>query len=792
MQQDVRIMVIKLIDRLHNMETIQYLKPERQLSLSQETYDVYVKIADRLCMLDLRYELEGMCLSILEPELYAKLVELRDQGKDLSRTIAEKMATFVEKNESLRDNVKVHFEFKSWNKLRAQYNAGGSAATGVANATMVFVCSDRDTCYRVLGALHEPWRREIQSFQDFINSPMINGYRGLHTTIILEDGTRVRCKIRTKEMQEYARKGVTTLCFKADRREALEKLLPWTQRIDSVAEDTRNRSQDFWQGLQIDILGESLTVHGQDDRTVQLPKGATALDAAFYLFEANTLSIQSIKINGKEVPLYSPITHAATLNATFSEEPTVRREWLRWVQTGYATARIRSALASESEQKRANIGRELLQEIMLEKKKGFIEEFDKKMLDERTQQIGFLSLEDAFVAAAEGRIDTLELYATLFEKTDPSQPDRNQSYLISFTYDSLDEQATDSINAVMHTQWNDIQVIRHFGNEKAQEKSMQLKVRMPSKRLEKFRFNLELAGAKNIEVIVRSKREIMLLTTVISLWALNPVAAKWLLGQGMDILSLLTIRFLIFAVFTTGFLIVWRQITKAKFTPIPHLTVRAVIPALWNAVISTFTYLALSFLPASIHLTLLRFNTLLLSLRSNPKKLSAASLALLLLFLTVCATFVISGFVALGIILSISTLLCYTFYSLSLERTLHQHRIDIRYPYLLFQMGLLLGFIGMVLAFFQPLDALLHDTSIYTILYVLFCVCIPHVCYSALIKTTRFKHFTDYFLLEVPLAMFLESMILGLVLPVSLYAVIAITIGTLLVFQWRKSIVTME
>jgi len=793
MQLDLRIMIIKLFDRLHNMETIRFLSPEKQTTLARETFDVYVKIADRLCMQDLRYELEGMCLSVLEPELYAKLIELLEQNKELSRRISETMAGYIDQQPDLQDKVKVHFEFKSWQKLRAQLNAGGSAATGVANATMIFVCSDRDMCYRVLGAIHEPWRRETTSFQDFINSPMINGYRGLHTTIILEDGTRIRCKIRTREMQEYAKNGVTTICFQPDRRQELEKLVPWTKRINSVADDTKDRSQDFWQSLQSDILGESIVVHGPDDQTIQLPIGATALDGAFYLFESTALSVESIKVDGKEIPFYTPLTHAVTLNASFSDKPTVHREWFRWIQTGYAMALTRSALASESEQKRASIGKELLQELMLEKKKGFLEEFDSKGLDERVQKKGFLSLDDSFIALAEGRIDTGELYDTLFGSFSNSKVEEALPYLISCTMDLSDEETMESVNGIFRTYWSSIQVLRHLAGSGPNERLMQLKLKVPPRRMEKIRADLELAGAKNIEVIIRSKREITLLATVIILWSLNPVLAKWLIINGMTTMSLLTIRFLVFSVFTTGFFLIWRQMTKTKFSPIPRLALLVGPATFWNAFNSTVTYLSISFLPPSVHLTILRFNALLISLKAaKDRKQMVSALTLLALLIALSIFLIASGYIALGICFSVVTLLSFTFYSLSLERTLQEHRIDIRYPYVLFQMGLLLGLTGIIMLFFQPISQLLHELTIPSIFYVLVCVCIPHACYSALLKTTRFKHFTDYFLLEVPLAMLLEAAILSIVLPLSLYAVIFITLVTLLVFQWRKSIVAVE
>src|SRR5690606_37037323 len=132
---------------------------------------------------------------------------------------------------------------------------------GITSQTVVFLCTDIAECYQTLGALHQIWQREVLSFQDYINAPRINGYRGLHTTIIMEGGVRVRCKIRTDQMQVYARKGISMHCF--DRTAlGVTEYLPWTKRILPLSEDTAERSEDFWSSLQSDILGESMVIHG--------------------------------------------------------------------------------------------------------------------------------------------------------------------------------------------------------------------------------------------------------------------------------------------------------------------------------------------------------------------------------------------------------------------------------------------------------------------------------------------------------------------------------------------------
>jgi RelA/SpoT family (p)ppGpp synthetase len=358
MQQDVRVMVIKLVDRLHNMQTIEFLAPDRQAALAKETMEVYVKIADRLCMQDLRNELEELCLSVLDPVLLKTLLVRRERNEPIGKQIARDIEKHV-RAAARSLPVEAQFEQSSWERLQVQIGVGEAAVTGSAPFSVALVTHSIDDCYRLMGMLHQIWQREILSFQDFINSPAINGYRGLHTTVILEDGTRVRCKIRTKEMHEYARKGIAAGCF---QNEVERVYLPWVQRISPLSEDTQDRSENFWQSLQSDVLGESIVVHGPGDETVMLPKGASALDAAFYLYGGRALRAKTIVQNGKSVPFHTQLAYADSIEVHFSTDHTVSHEWFSWVVTGMARANIRQALSAQPVKKKLEQGKLLLQE----------------------------------------------------------------------------------------------------------------------------------------------------------------------------------------------------------------------------------------------------------------------------------------------------------------------------------------------------------------------------------------------------------------------------------------------
>lgn len=787
MQQDVRIMVIKIVDRLHNMQTVEFLPPERQKLLAKETIEVFVKIADKLCMQDMRDELESLCLAVLEPEIYPALLELRNLNEERGMNLMETMQQNLKTHDRILGSaIDCAFEHKTWDQMNVQRSGGGSVATGLSFITVAFVCDDIDACYRTLGALHQLWRREVLSFQDFINAPQLNGYRGIHTTIILQDGTRVRCKIRTKEMHRYARRGVTTMCFKGVTD--IKKILPWTQSLSSLSTDTEGSSNDFWESLKSDILGESIVIHGPGDTTVQVPRGATALDGAFYLLKEEALKTKQIKVNGKDVPLSTPLINAASLDFVLASEETSNREWLRFVHTGLAAATIRAALTKMSDAEKLTIGREILQKVFTDRKRGFIEEFDERKLQTKLSLLGYSTLNDVYISIADGRVEPTQVYESLFESrsTKTVSAERPTKYTLRF---SVSEDKQENLRRVMD-------IVQEF-MKKSRSVQMHesngllyfsLMTKATDAQMKILEQELGDAGAIDIEWFVMTQRENLLLTTVILLWSLNPVLALEFLRQGVPPMTLITIRFLTIGLFMTAFFGLWRCVTRKKFAPIPHITLLALPSTLANAAMMIYLY-ALETVPPAVHLLILRFNTLLLPMLSEKKSSRLVRSMVLfgvVLLLTVSGIIMISGRgIIFGLTLSCGTLVFYTLYSVSTERTLQQHNIDVRYPYFLFHSGLISGALGLILLPWQPMSVLLSPVALAIVLYVICCVCITQLCYAALLKTVRFKHFTDLFLIEVPLAVLFGHLLLGVALPPAMYVIIAAAIAAILFIRWK-------
>lgn len=792
MEQDVRIMVIKLVDRLHNMQTIEFLSPARQLALARETQDVYVKIADKLCMQDLRDELQALCLSVLEPDLYASLTELRMKNEERGAEMMELMKKTLRSHDPvLAAHMSLGYESKTWNQLRTQLEEGSAVRSGQSFISIAFICDDIDTCYRTLGALHQHWKREVLSFQDFINAPQLNGYRGLHTTLITEDGARIRCKIRTCDMHTYARHGIVMKCFDA-KALGVQDYLPWTKRIAPLTVDTEGSSTDFWQSLQSDILGETITIHGPGDTTVQLPKGATALDGVFYLFHQKAEFVDSIIVNGEETTLNAPIPNAASIDVTFAEHSKVHRDWLRWVKTGLASSGIHSALSARPREQKIIEGKNILQAFMTNHKRGSIDEFDPTELSEKLQAQGFRSTNDAFIAIAEGRRTGEEIYNALFlSRSQQSTIDEKRIYRVNFKVKqnnmaTLQEVA--SISAQYDVHWTSIRM------RPTKDGYFQFGISAHFTREEMARFRRELrdSEAKDIEYYVRNPLENALTAIVITLWALNPVIAKLLLVRGLDVTSIISIRFIVFGILAIILFIAWRAVSGHKYTPVPGIIRLAFLPTLASIALAIFTFEALRSgpMPPSLHLVILRSNILLLPFAfiicKKHRKYFSMIISALGILSIVSLMFVTPTQLTSGIYFSVLTLIAYVFYTTTTEQTLKVHSIGRRYPIYLGTTGSLLALAGIVILPFAQWEHMSAHTYALISLYTLFFVFIPHVCYHLILNARQTSHIANLFYLEVPVAILAEIMFIGIFLPAWLYALIFITM--LSIFFLRKKI----
>ncbi|MDB4977878.1 MAG: hypothetical protein JWM56_64 [Candidatus Peribacteria bacterium] len=739
MEKDVRIMIIKLYDRLHNMETIEFLSPEKQRIMAQETMDVYVKIADRLSMQSVFLEMEELCTAVLEPEELKQLLALRDKLERRAQTVTKAIRQYMtEEFPAMGPKFDLHYEDQRFDKLRPQLNAEGSAITGIADIAIVFECDTVDECYQCLGMLHQLWPREMLSFQDYINGPLINGYKALHTTIILSDGTRVRCKIRTHEMQEYTEKGVTLFCFN-HKALGVKEYLSWTLRISPLAKDTKGSSNDFWGSLQSDILGETMLIHGPGDKTMQVPKESTALDAALYLLQEEGLRISSIRVNGKEVPFYTSLNQADSLEVTFNRHQTVNREWLQWVHTAFASAEIRNALSSKSINKKLLLGRDILQEILLDQKQGYIEEFDKAKLETSLQTIGLETLDDTFIAIADGRIDPQKV-ANTFGRKKNSKQSKPLKWEVSFPIPKEKQDLPNDMNKIYQKYSH--RILNLYIQLKPLSRPGRGKIEVLLTRDEQLLFYKELQYlGLNVKMKISSSSAIINVFAVIILlilWGLDPIFAKKILMTDITPEYFAVIRAWSTAIFAAAIFFFMNRNNQLSRIPLRQ-------PSLWVAGVTLFfvnilTYVALDHTSPSIYNGILRATAVILISPLLIRKRSVASFsASWALTIAGLGILFFSGYDQLGIVLSICVLGMFAIYTAASNKFQKEARIHARYTQFFFYTSLTAAITSTPLLFVLRSSIPSFNIIVLTSLFSVFFVGLPYVLFYYLTQQLSYQ-----------------------------------------------------
>lgn len=784
MEKDVRIMTIKLADRLHNMQTISFRSPEKQRAVAKETLDVYVKIADRLCMRDLRDELELLCRSILEPELHALLMDIRSRNRKKCQRAIDVM---VLRMRGARPDLALDmvYEPQSWEKLLLQYELHKESESATAQLNIVLRCTDTAACYQTLGVIHQVWPRIVMTFEDFINTPAINGYKGIHTTIILEDGTHVRCKIRTHEMDDYARRGITTVCF--DRRAlGLLDYLPWTQHISPLSQDTHNRSSEFWETLQSDILSDSIIIYGNANKSVLVPKGATALDGALHLYPEDAIRLTGIRVNGREAPLSRVLERADIVEISCSNQKTVKREWLFWTQTGVGNAMIRSALSEEDWNVKTAMGKNLLQEYLLDHRRGFIAEFNAEYLARKLEERGLSNeIDKIYVQLAEGRLLPQDVERAIFR---PANPDdhRRELWMLRYSIDSVRWQTVYDLlqqYRIKHVRLvQDEQGVRH------------VKIALLLTPEEKEELSQALQLTANVPFHLGRRRSalgrIAASVGLFLLWGLDPVLAHMLLqSEGLNPLNLTVIRFLSF-VALSGTLLFFIQ----RKRPLPEVRLSLRSPSLWISalflfLVSVTSYTALQgTMPSHYTIPMTAAGVFITSIVNRRRFLMLSATWLLVILGIALLITQTTGWTPWDIGFTLLAVLSFSGFSYISERYKAQEQVSLRTAQYLFLLSALCASISFPLLGFTGIHLLPPMTIVWSVLFSIFITGAPYYIYYYLLSHREIDFILRYSFLIIPATLIAQSALMGLPTIWTVLSALLITIGAILPLQkdWMR------
>jgi GTP pyrophosphokinase len=365
MARDLRVLMIKLADRLHNMRTLDYLPPDRSRKIAQETLDIYAPLAHRLGMAKVKAELEDLALRSLNPgdylDLQKRVAKRRlEREADINQVIAimQRKLSEVGIDSQIRGRPK-HF-YSIWKKMHDQ----GREFDEIYDLTAVRVitASVRD-CYGALGVIHSLWKPVPGRFKDFIAMPKVNMYQSLHTTVIGPKGDPVEIQIRTREMHRIAEEGIAAHWLYKERKVGKDKLdesLVWLRQLIETQQDTKD-PREFMDTVRVDLFPDEVYVFTPKGDVKALPEGATPLDFAYAVHTKVGEHCVGAKVNAKLVPLRYTLRQGDIVEIVTSPSQHPSRDWLKIVKSTRARARINQWLKVEERARSIELGRELFE-----------------------------------------------------------------------------------------------------------------------------------------------------------------------------------------------------------------------------------------------------------------------------------------------------------------------------------------------------------------------------------------------------------------------------------------------
>lgn len=386
MARDIRVILIKLADRLHNMRTLQYMRPDKQQRISRETLEVYAPIAHRLGINDIRIELEDLCLNYLDPKAYQEISDLLEQKRSERKDSVDKMMKSVKE---LLDTHHIEYRIKGrakhiysiYKKMVIKHKRFDELYD--LNALRV-ILKTKMKCYEVLGIIHDHYRPLPGRFKDYIAMPKPNMYQSLHTAIIGEGGHIFEIQIRTEEMDELAERGVAshwrykenkTYSSKQEQKDIVDKL-QWLGDFITLSDEIKDGdAKEFYDSLRRDIFEANVYVMTPQGKIVELPNGSTPIDFAYRIHtEVGHHAVGAI-VNNVMVPINTKLKTGDVCEIKTNKNSGPSEDWLKFVRTAGARNKIRQYISKKDA--------ETHKETIEDGKKLLREEIRKRELDEK-------------------------------------------------------------------------------------------------------------------------------------------------------------------------------------------------------------------------------------------------------------------------------------------------------------------------------------------------------------------------------------------------------------------------
>ena len=411
MSEDIRVLLIKLADRLHNMRTLHFCAPEKRARIAKETLDIYAPLAERIGMQEVKSELEEIAFAELHKEAHdsivARLNFLREQGNNLVPQIIAQLQKDMEEN-GIKATItgREKTPYSIWRKMQ-QKNASFEQLCDI----MAFrICvEDVATCYQALGIVHSKYHMVPRRFKDYISTPKPNGYKSIHTGVIGPENTRIEIQIRTYEMHEVAEKGVAAHWAYKQGERVVGRNFKWIRELLEILEQASN-PEEFLENTKLEMYNDQVFCFTPKGDLIGLPVNSTPVDFAYAVHSSVGDTCVGAKINGEIKPLRTVLQNGDQVEVLTSKAQHPSTEWERFVVTGKAKAAIRRYVRAHKREQFISMGQETLERTF----KGENLELSDKGLVNVLPNFEAESIDDIYAKVGEGLISGWDVLRAVY------------------------------------------------------------------------------------------------------------------------------------------------------------------------------------------------------------------------------------------------------------------------------------------------------------------------------------------------------------------------------------------